>query len=242
MAGLPAGSGRSKARRTVPPGDLIEWNTRHPVLGPAVVVNDDRRATSGRLVLELGMVPLGVFGIFLGMGDLNAGNTLIGVGQIAGAVIVALYGVRGSILDFRRRSNPARLAIARDGFEFVPGRSSRSRLEMYPAQRPISWSDVESVSDPRAPRGLTRSVRVQLADPSGFANREAFSLFARAMMRFNRGDLVLGGGMSLQPDRVEAMMQKQLAEFKSGGTQLVNAPAQPPARKPNPSRRRRGKR
>ena len=151
----------------MPPDAPIEWNTRHPVLGPAVVVNDDRRATSGRLVLELGMVPLGVFGIFLGMGDLNAGNTLIGVGQIAGAVIVALYGGRGSILDFRRRSNPARLAIARDGFEFVPGRSSRSLLEMYPTGRPISWSAVESVSEYLLISSERVSVELYTRQPDG---------------------------------------------------------------------------
>jgi hypothetical protein len=213
----------------VPSDKPIEAKMSHPVLGPAVAIYDDRSRTRLRLLFEIAMVPLGIFGIFLGMGDLAAGNTLLGVGQISGAIIVALYGTRSALIDVRRMRSPIRLVIARDGFELVPGGS------------PISWAEIASVGDPRNPAGDPRTLRAQLDDPSGYAGREALSPFDRIMIRINRGDLNLGSGLAMPIVKVEDLMRKQLAEFRrlesSPASEHAHIPARPRGRRARPARR-----
>jgi hypothetical protein len=182
-----------------------ESKTRHPVLGPAVAIHDDRRRTWWRLGFEVTMVPLGLAGLAMASRDLSSGNTLIGVAQAAGGVIVGVYGIMGARIDVRRRLNPIRLLVARDGFELSTG------------QGPISWADVASISDPRSPAGDPRNLRVQLDDPSGFAERQRLSPIARVMLRVNKGDLVLGSGMAKPVATVETLMRRQLAEFRGSG-------------------------
>jgi hypothetical protein len=182
-----------------------ESKTRHPILGPAVGIYDDVRRTAWRLVFEIAMVPLALAGLAMASGDLASGNTLIGVAQAAGAVIVAVYGILAARTDVKRRLNPVRLLIARDGFVLSTG------------QGPISWDEVASISDPRSPEGDPRNLRVQLDDPHGFAERQALSPVARVMLRVNRGDLVLGGGMARPLVTVQTLMRRQLAEFRGSG-------------------------
>ena len=191
-----------------------ESKTRHPVLGPAVAIHDDRRRTWWRLGFEIAMLPLGLAGLAMARGDLASGNTLIGVAQAAGAVIVAVWGILSAKIDVKRRLNPIRLLIARDGFELSTGKG------------PISWDEVATISDPRSPAGDPKDLRVQLDDPRGFVERYALSPFARVMLRVNKGDLVLGGGMAKPVVTVEALMRRQLAEFRHPGSDGIGSSAE----------------
>ncbi|HEX7496853.1 MAG TPA: hypothetical protein VF344_00090 [Candidatus Limnocylindrales bacterium] len=205
-----------------------ESKTRHPVLGPAVAIHDDRRRTWSRIGFEVAMVPLGLAGLAMASGDLSSGNTVIGVAQAAGGVILGVYGILGARIDVRRRLNPIRLLVARDGFELSTG------------QGPISWDEVASISDPRSPEGDPRNLRVQLDDPSGFAERQRLSPIARVMLRVNRGDLVLGAGMEKPVATVETLMRRQLAEFRRSGSEgpgSSEATTPEQARAPKPRRR-----
>ena len=205
---------------------------RQPVLGPAAAIQDDRRRTWWRLGFEIAMVPLGLVGLALASGDLRSGDTLIGVAQAAGGVIVAVYGMAGAKVDWKRRSNPIRLLIAQDGFLVSTDRG------------PISWDEVATISDPKSPIGDPRNLRIQLDDPSGFAKRQSLSLFARVMLRVNKGDLVVGGGMAKPVATVETLMRRQLAEFRrsepdAAGTAAETRPAGiRPSRGRRPARRR----
>jgi hypothetical protein len=160
------------------------------------------------------MIPVGVYGVFLGWGDIATGNTLWGVPQAFGGVVLALYAIRAAVVDAQRMANPIRLLIARDGFELFPGRRSIPWFELFPSQRPISWDEVATVSDPKSPTGEPRTLRVQLDDPRGFAERLALAPFARLMLRINRGDLVLGSGTALPLAEVERLMRRHLSEFR----------------------------
>ena len=190
-----------------------ESKTRHQILGPAVAIRDDRRRTQWRLGFEIAMLPLGLAGLAMASGDLTSGNTLLGVAQAAGGLIVAVYGLMGAKIDVKRRLNPTRLLIARDGFELSTG------------DGPISWDEVATISDPRSPTGEPKNLRVQLDDPQGFAERQALSPVARLMLRVNRGDLVLGSGMEKPIVTVETLMRKQLAEFRRPGQDSVGLSA-----------------
>jgi hypothetical protein len=205
-----------------------ESKTRHPILGPAVAIHDDRRRTWWRIGFEVAMVPLGLAGLAMASGDLSSGNTVIGVAQAAGGVILGVYGILGARIDVRRRLNPIRLLVARDGFELSTG------------QGPISWDEVASISDPRSPEGDPKNLRVQLDDPGGFAERQRLSPIARVMLRINKGDLVLGAGMAKPVATVETLMRRQLAEFRRSGSEGPGSSdtTQPErARAPKPRRR-----
>jgi hypothetical protein len=200
-----------------------ESKARHPILGPATAIHDDARRTWWRLGFEIGMVPLGLAGLAMASSDLSSGNTLIGLAQAAGGVVVGVYGVIYARMDVKRRSHPARLLIGRDGFELSTGPG------------PVSWDEVATIGDPRSPDGDPKNLRVQLDDPLGFAQRQGLSPVGRLMLRVNRGDLVLGSGMAMPVATVEAMMRKQLSEFhrsesdgtgspSEGGAKRVRAP------------------
>ncbi len=160
------------------------------------------------------MIPLGISGLFMARVDLESGNTLIGVAQVAAGVVVAVYAFFAAKLDARRMRNPIRLVIARDGFELSTG------------DGPILWGEVATISDPRSPTGEPKNLRVQLDDPEGFADRQSLSLVARVMLRVNKGDLVLGSGLAEPLVTVEAMMRKQLAEFLRPGHDGVELSAE----------------
>ncbi|HEX7431070.1 MAG TPA: hypothetical protein VF293_02655 [Candidatus Limnocylindrales bacterium] len=204
-----------------------EPKTRHPVLGPAVAIYDDRRRTGMRLSFEIALLPLGLAGLAMARGDLASGSTVIGVAQAAGAVIVAIYGLLGARVDMKRRLNPIRLLIARDGFELSTDTG------------PVSWDEVATISDPRSPAGDPQNLRVQLDDPLGFAERHALSPIARVMLRFNKGDLILGSGMTRPVVTVETLMRRQLAEFHRSGSDGSGPSAEgKPARARAPKGRR----
>lgn len=201
---------------------LIQAKTSHAVLGHGIAVYDNRDRTRLRLIVWIAMIPLGIFGIWLGRGDVAAGNTLLGIAQALGGVIVAAYSVQAAVVDFRRLAIPVRLVIARDGFAMVPGDGT------------ISWDEVEAISDPRSPAGQPRTLRVHLSDPGDFQQRHALSPFARLVLRFNRGDLLLGSGMAMPVVKAETLMRTQLADFRRLGSGQRAAPL--------PARVRKGRR
>lgn len=191
----------------------IESKTRHPVLGPAVAIYDDRSRTWWRLGFWIFLIPVGVFGVSLASGDIAKGDVAIGVAQATGGVVLTLYSIRAAVVDAQRLANPVCLLVARDGFELFPGRRRIPWFELFPSRHPISWNDVESIGDLKYP-DQPRALRLQLEDPHGFAERQALGPLARIMLRVNRGDLVLGGGMAMPIAKVEGLMRRQLVEFR----------------------------
>jgi hypothetical protein len=214
--------GRATARfedtesSTVASDHPIESKTSHPVLGAGVAIYDDTGKTRLRLMLEICLVPLGIFGVFLGTGDIAHGSQLTGSAQAAAGVLVALYGLRTAVVDRQHMADPVRLVIARDGFELFPGRRATARLETFPSACPISWAEVASVGDKKFATN-PRAVRVQLEHPRDFSERHGLSTFARLYLRFNKGDLVLGSNMAMPNVKVEGVMQKRLAEYRGAG-------------------------
>jgi hypothetical protein len=207
---------------------LIESETRHAVLGPGTALYDDRRRTKLRVILWIALVPLGIFGVLLGRGDLAAGATLLGIAEVLGGIVLVVYSVQAAVEDARRLSTPIRLVIARDGFALLPGDLT------------VSWNEVEAISDPGSPVGQPRVLRVQLSDPGEFKQRHSLSQIARLALRFNRGDLVLGSGMAMPVAQAEALMRSQLAEFQGLGSAHSTEPVQ--AREPAGGRSSRPKR
>jgi len=208
-----------------------ESRMRHPTLGPALAIHDDRRRTRWRLGFWILMIPLGITGIFIGRGDLDSGNTTLGYAQIAGAIVLAVYAAVAAATDFQRARSAIRLFIAKDGFELSTG------------DGPISWDEVATISDPHAPNGDPKIVRVQLDDPQGFPGRQSLSPYGRLMLTINRGDIVIGSGMAKPVLEVETLMRKQLAEFlraESAGPEAA-APSTAARAKPVRSRRTRGR-
>lgn len=185
----------------MPSDQRIQSNTTHPVLGPGVALYDNRGRTRLRLVLWIVLIPLGLFGIWLGRGDLVSGSTLSGLAQALAGVIVATYAAQAAVGDVKRLMQPVRIVIARDGFALVPGKSAVSRDE------------VETISDPRNPDGYPRTLRVQLVDPAGFGRRHTLPPTERLWLRLNRGDLDLGAGTAMPVSNAERLMRRQLAEF-----------------------------
>lgn len=50
-----------------------------------------------RFLFEIPMVPLGIFGVYLGRGDMASGSQLLGVAQAAGGVILAVWAIRAAV-------------------------------------------------------------------------------------------------------------------------------------------------
>jgi hypothetical protein len=211
----------------VPSDQPTESKISHAVLGPGIAIYDNSGRTKLRLILWIAMVPLSIFGLGLGRGDIAAGNTVLGIAQLLGSVILAAYSVQAAVVDARRLANPILLVIARDGFALEPG------------SRAISWDEVEAIKDPKAPAGQPQTLRVHLSDPGEFERRHALSPFARLALRFNRGDLIVGSGMAMPVVEAETLMRRQLADFHRFGSVRATAPVH--AREPK-SRRSRLKR
>ena len=184
----------------------------HAVLGPGIAVFDDRGRTRLRLLLWIVMVPLGIYGVWLGRGDVVTGSAVPGLAQALAGIILAGYSLRAAVVDVRRLSQPILMVIARDGFALVPG------------DRTISWSEVESVGDTRSPADQPRNLRVQLADPGEFVHRHHFSPLARLALRLNRGDLVLGSGMAMGVAKAQTLMRQHLADFHGPASARAAAP------------------
>jgi hypothetical protein len=191
----------------------IESKTRHPLLGPGVAIYDDRRTTRARFIIYILLIPLGIFGVFLGRGDIATGSTLFGVAQIAAGIVVVVYSIRAAFIDSQHLANPIRLVVARDGFELAPQPHRIKGLEQFPCQHPISWDEVATIGDRKHPN-TPRTLRLQIDDPQGFADRQALPPFARLMLTFNKGDLVLGGGMAMPIARLEDLMRRYLTDFR----------------------------
>jgi hypothetical protein len=71
-------------------------------------------------------------------------------------------------------------------------------------------------------------LRVQLSRPNEFERRHGLSPFARLALKYNRGDLVLGGGTLMPVVEAEALMRTKLAESRKPGS--AKASASVPAR------------
>jgi hypothetical protein len=215
----------------------IESKTRHPLLGPGVAIHDNRSRTRLRFLFYVALLPLSAYGLFMGHGDIATGSTLLGVAQIAAALVVALYSIRAVVVDAQHLANPIRLVVARDGFELAPRPHRIKGLELFPCQHPISWDEVATIGDRKYP-DTPRTLRLQIDDPQGFADRQALAPFARLMLTVNRGDLVLGSGMAMSIARLEDLMRRHLADFR----REASPPASKPARTREPRSQRLRKR
>jgi hypothetical protein len=184
----------------------------HPELGRAVAIYDDRSRTRWNVFFGLGLVVIGIAGVYMGSGDLAGGSTMLGWVYVGGGVFLALWGIRGAVQSALRARNPIRLVVGKRGFESSdwPG--------------PVSWEEVESIGDPASPAGRPRVLRVQLYDPAGFMERHALSPIARFMFRGNQGDLLLGRDMAVPVVEVESLMRRQLAEFRRPASAAAAAP------------------
>jgi hypothetical protein len=198
----------------------------HPTLGQAVAVYDDRSRTRWNVFFGLGLVVVGILGVYEGSGDLAGGNGTMGWIFVGSGVFLVLWGIKGALQAALRNRNPIRLVIGKRGFESCdwPG--------------PILWDEVESISDPASPAGRPRMLRVQLEDPEGFPVRHALSAVGRFMFRANQGDLFLGRDMAMPVVEVESLMRKQLAAFRRSESPAESAPVRPAPRGRRPSRKR----
>lgn len=198
----------------------------HPVLGQAVAIYDDRAATRWNFLFGLGLVVVGIAGVYMGSGDLAAGSATLGWVYVGGGVFLVLWGIRGAFQAARRIRHPIRLVVGKRGFEYSDGPG------------PIMWDEVATVSDPASPDGRPRMLRVQLEDPAGFAERHVLSPMARFVFRANQGDLFLGRDMALPVVEVESLMRRHLAEFNRSGPAEESTPVRAAPRGRRPSRRR----
>lgn len=190
----------------VPSDQPTQSRISHAILGPGIAIYDNRSRTKARLILWIAMVPLGMFGLSLGRGDIASGSTIAGIAQALGGVVLAAYSILAAVADARRLAMPIRLVIARDGFAPVPGNCN------------VSWDEIEAVSDRRSPAGQPRTLRVHLIDPGEFERRHALSPFARLALRFNRGDLLVGDGLAVPVVKAETLMRAKLADYQRLGT------------------------
>jgi hypothetical protein len=211
----------------VPSDQPNQTATNHAVLGPGVGLYDDRSRTRMRLILWIAMVPLGLFGVWIGHSDLASGATLQGVAEVLGGAVLVVYSAMTALVDARRLTSPICLVIARDGFAMLPG------------DRTVAWDEVETISDPRSTAGEPGTLRVQLSRPNEFERRHGLSPFARLALRYNRGDLVLGGGTLMPVVEAEALMRTQLAESRITGSARagVSVPAREREARPRKARR-----
>ena len=189
----------------LPPDRPIQTRTNHVILGPGVGLYDDHSRTRMRLILWIALVPLGLFGMWIGRSDLGSGAPL-GVAEIVGGAVLAVYSALTAVVEARRLRSPICLVIARDGFAILPG------------DRTVAWDEVETISDPRSTTGRPSTLRVQLVSPSEFERRHGLSPFARLALRYNRGDLILGGGTLMPVAEAEALMRTRLAESREAGS------------------------
>lgn len=211
--------------------------TTHPVLGPGLTIYADRRQAWGSLFLALAFFAVALLGIVLGTGDLSGQSAgtggielppILGLAEIAGALVIGAWSVRSAWLAIGRIRNPATLVVGRDGFEFRTG------------DGPVGWDEVESVGDPGSPDERPRALRVQLKDRAEYARRHSLSLFGLLLSRANQGDLVLGHDTIMPIAAVQALMRKRLAEFSGDGRSTAAIPAaavsRRPKRRPSPKR------
>jgi hypothetical protein len=194
----------------------------HPVLGPGVSIYADRRQIFGVIFLYLALIAISVVGVVLGAGDLTGGGNgiatfgvpgpVVGVAEIAAAVVVSTWSIRATIFAIGRIRQPITLVVGRDGFEYVGGHG------------PVGWDEVSSVGEPagrnRAPGKLT----VQLADPHDYAVRHALSPFARVALRFDHYDLAVGHAIVMPLSDLQSLMRRKLADFRAVRRDRVGAP------------------
>jgi hypothetical protein len=216
----------------VPSGKAQSEPIKHPVLGPADAILDDRTRSRGNLFLGLACLALGPLGVWMGSGDFATGSSLLGFAYVGGGVVLFLYGLRMVINSFERLQHRAALIVGRDGFE-IPG-----------GDGPVGWEEVATISDPASPPGAPRIVRVQLDDPDDYITRHRLGLFSRRMLRVQQNDLFLGRDMAMPVADVQALMRRRLAEFariKHDGTAEPDPGSIPDASRRHSAKRGRGR-
>jgi hypothetical protein len=103
---------------------------------------------------------------------------------------------------------------------------------MVPGKGVVSWGEVETIRDPKAPDGQPRSLRVQLVDPVEFRQTHTLSLTETLWLRFNRGVLDLGDGTAMPVANVQALMRRRLADFQGQRPgEAVGAPIRRPRKR-----------
>jgi hypothetical protein len=217
----------------VPSGKAPSEPIKHPVLGPADAILDDRTHTLGSLFFGLLCMALGPLGVWMGSGDLAGGSDVMGWFFVGGGVIVFLYGFRLVIGTATRLQHGAALIVGREGFE-APG-----------GVGPVLWDEVATISDPASAPGDPRTLRVQLVDPDDFVVRHRLGVFDRYMFRVHQNDLFLGRDMAMPVSDVQALMRRRRAEFGRLGHDGMAEPASvsiPAAARPRSGRRSRGPR
>ena len=196
--------------------------TRHPVLGPAVIIYSDPRRSWGTLFLDLALVCVALLGFFLGAVDLQGAGSdigglamppVLGLAEIAAAFVVAGWAIRAATGAIGRIRHPGSLIVGRDGFEYLAGNG------------PVGWDEVESVSDPSSPDGQPRVLRVQLSDPDEYARRHHLSPIGRLVSMLNHRDLVFGHEAVMLVVAMQALMRERLAEFRGIGDSSSDVPA-----------------
>jgi len=204
--------------------------TNHPQLGPSVEIADDRPRALGNLLFGLACMCLGPAGLMWGIGDLQSGSTLLGIGFVGGSSFLFAYGARLAFASAQRLRHRVALVVGRDGFLPAGG-------------EPVGWDEVAMVSDPASPPGAPRIVRVQLVDPDEYVARHHLGPIARFMQRTRQDDLFLGRDMEMPVEDVEALMRKRLVEYRRSPSGASEAPARPSpeprhrSRRPNRGRR-----
>jgi hypothetical protein len=116
----------------------------HPTLGRGLAIYDNRSKTRLDVLFGFGLVVVGIAGVYMGSGDLAAGSATLGWVYVGGGVFLMLWGMRGALQSLRRMRSPVRLIVAKRGFEFSDGPG------------PVSWDEVETISDPASPSGQPR--------------------------------------------------------------------------------------
>jgi hypothetical protein len=184
---------------------------KHPVLGPAVEIYCDRRLSWGALFLALAFLCVALLGFILGAGDLSGSSSdvvgltlppILGLAELAGAAVVAGWSLRSAGLAIGRIRGRPLVVVGRDGFEYLAG------------DGPVSWDEVESISDPGSPDEQPRTLRVQLKDSGDYARRHALSPIGRVIALVSRGDLVIGRDTIMPMAEVQALMRRRLVESR----------------------------
>lgn len=211
----------------------VSTPTNHPVLGPSDAILDDRSHSLGGVFLYAAFTLIGFLGIVLGINDslspgasaaMPIGGPTLGVLEIGGGIVVAIYAMRVVVAAFRRYRQPMTIVIGQDGFDYIFGNG------------PVMWDEVDTISDPYSPADQPKAVKVQVSDVDAYMTRHNLSALARLEMRFNKWDLSLGRDTIMPVVEVQNLMRKRLAEYRrlQHDDSAAPQPARPKLRRPLP--------
>jgi hypothetical protein len=127
---------------------------------------------------------------------------LLGLAEIAGSIVIAVWGLRAFIINVRMFRDPVLVVVGRDGFDFTFGHG------------PVMWGEVETIGDPGARGGTPGALRVYFSDPKDYEDRHDLSAFDRLMMRLSKDSITLATTNILPVDQLEKLMLKRLQEYR----------------------------